>query len=214
MKKITTFTFLIFFVVGLALTQAGMVSAEEAAQPGIRPLPVIKEKLQNIKERVLERKETREASISAKKEQTVARVRQVVIARWQVHNRAVILAENLLNKLQERIYNAKAAGKDTAEMESLMADARTKVADAKNKLEDIKGKKDTAVDKETFREIQNSFQEIRRDLQAVRFDAAQIIRLLKGFNSSTSEGTKSGAIKIKEGTAGGAKRPTTATFQP
>lgn len=212
MIKTSLLTFAILFFVGLVLIPDGTVSAEEASKTGIRPAAAIRQKIENIKEKILEKKEDREASVSAKKEQAALRVRQAAIVRWEVLNRAINRSELLLGKLQVRIDKAKSAGKDVTAAEAAMTDAKTKLADAKSRLEALKTKKDTAIDKTTFKQIQNEFRIIQKDLNAIRNDAAKIIRELKAFNAEVREDKKSttSAVRdLKESTKVNIKRPAT-----
>lgn len=126
--------------------------------------------------------------VEAKKENKVQRAQNAALSRVMELGRAVTRAEGLLKRLQTRIDKAKAAGKDTKEMESLMADAKAKLEAVKTKLSTAEGKIKDADTKAEFGELHNSFKSIKDDLHIVRKDASQIVRLLKGFNSATSQG--------------------------
>lgn len=188
MKK-TIFTVALLSVVFVSVVLVPAVLAEQATTSGIKRLlpAAVREKLESRKEKVEERKEVaveKRAALVEKKEDAAERVRKSVVARWNVFNKAVTRAENLLERLQVRIDAAKTAGKDTAAMESAMSDAKDKLADAKSKIASIKDKRETALSRESFREIHDLFKVIKEDLRAAAKDASVIIRNLKSFNSS------------------------------
>lgn len=190
MKKIVlTVLFTLLLVEVAFLYSAKPAAAEETTPSGIKRVQsVLKERLENRKDKVAEKRENVIAKAEDKKVDKVERVRKAAIVRYDVHKKAIEKAEKLLGKLQVRIDSAKQAGKDVSEAERLMADAKTKLGSAKAKLASIEGKKGTAMDKAGFQEIQRLLQGIRQDLHVVRQDAAKMISILKGFNSATSEG--------------------------
>ena len=152
--------------------------------------------------RVQEKVEAVKEKVEVRKENKVQRAQNAALSRVKELGRAVTRAEGLLKRIQIRIDKAKAAGKDTTEMESLMADARVKLAAAKTKLSTAEGKIKDADTKAEFADLHQSFKSIKDDLHTVRKDASSIIRLLKGFNSATSQGQN----PQKEGTTPGKKK--------
>lgn len=170
----------------IVVTPPKLALAETASPSGVNTIKNgLQERLGNIKERVQEKLSQRKEKIA---EQILQRIRKSVEVRYNVFTRAVNHTEILLSRIQIRIDKAQQAGKDITELNSLMADAKAKLADAKTKLDEIKALKGTAVDKEGFLTIQVKFKEIRQDIHIARQDAAKMIRILKGFNSATSQG--------------------------
>jgi len=175
-KIVLTVLFALLLVEVAFLYSAKPVAAEETTSSGIKRIQsVLKEKLENRKEKVevrqtniKEKIEDRKGKIEEKKEDRVERVRKAAIVRYDVHKKAIERAEKLLEKLQVRIDKAKEAGQDVAEAERLMADAKNKLADTKIKLASIESKKGVAIDKAGFQEIQRLLQGIRQDLHVIR----------------------------------------------
>lgn len=157
------------------------------------------EKIKNEKERIASKVADKKETKEQEREKKVVKVRVSIANRVRNHERLINQTENLLSKLQVRIDKAKAAGKDTTEMEKLMADAKLKLADAKQKLSEIDTHKTVTTDKAGFEALQKKFKVVWDDLKAVKEDASKIIRTLKGFNSATSEGKN----PQKEGTKSG-----------
>lgn len=209
MKKIffVAVIFMLFaFVVSTALAEEANTPAKKRLLPSIKN---IKEKVSSaVAEKLENRKEGTTGAKTLKVAENKERVRQSIVVRWNVFNRVVTRAENLLDKLQERITRAKDAGKDVTAAEAAMTDARGRLKDAKSKLENIKSKKAEVMTKDQFRAIHQDFKAIERDLIAIKKDAATIIRNLKSFNSTTSEGKnpqKEGTSSGEEGSASAVK---------
>lgn len=166
-------SFILIFGLGANLVLA------EATPSGVKRMPTIQEKLKDIKEaRITE------------KENTINKVRNSLIVRFEVYSKLVSRSGNLLDKLQERIDRARASGKNVADAEVAMKDARSKLADATSILNDIKAKKDTAIDKTTFKSLRDKLQAVHKDLNVIHKDAGKIISVLKAFNSASPSATR------------------------
>lgn len=190
MKKILLGILFTLLVAEVAfLYGAKTVVAKETTPSGIeRVKSVLKERLENRKEKVTGKRENIKEKVEERKEDRTEMIRKSVGVRVDIHKRAIHKAEKLLEKLQARIDRAKEAGKDVSEAERLMGDATNRLAQAKAKLESIESKKGTAIDKSGFQEIHQLFQGMREDLHEIRKDASKIISTLRGFNSATSSG--------------------------
>lgn len=179
MKKIIITLFLISV---FSFSLSPVLAEQNIEKPNIQ---AIEKKVQTAFERKSENSSSKAANSENQRTQNLTRVRNALTARWNAYDRLVKLSGQLLDKLQIRINQAKAAGKNTTNAEAAMTDARAKLADAVAKMDAIKPLLGTTMDKNSFMNIQKSLQAIHKDLNMVRLDAAKIISNLKSFNSST-----------------------------
>lgn len=185
MKKIIlSLFFILVFSVILSPVLAHEDENEGSRSGGV--LSNIKAKVQTILERRSNDDSSKAANLDSKKAENIARVRNSLKARWDAYDKLVVRSGLLLDKLQIRIDKAKAAGKDTKDMDKQMTDARAKLADARTKLDGLKSLIGTNLDKNGFKDAQKTLQAVHKDLNAVRLDAAKIIKNLRSFNSEKS----------------------------
>lgn len=99
--------------------------------------------------------------------------------------------DQVLVKIQTRIDQAKAAGKDVTGLNNLMTDAKNKLADAKAKYQDAinQFKQATASNypdgaKGFLEAGRNDLKTGKESLKAVREDISKMVSTLKGFNSA------------------------------
>lgn len=196
MKK----TLVALFLLSVFAFSFSPVLAEENTTGSNSPLNTenIKEKVRVALERKPESTGTKSANADERKAQGLTKVRAAIVARWNAYDRLVNVAGQLLDKLQIRINNAKAAGKNTAMAEAAMTDARAKLADARAKLDGIKASSGTTTDKNTFLNLQKSLQAVHKDLNIVKQDAAKIISTLRSFNASTKSAEMRSTSSAKE----------------
>lgn len=154
-----------------------------------------------LREKLKIKEASREAKIAKMEANILKRFRKFVEQRIKQVEKIIARETTLLDKLHARINAAKNAGKDTTELNKLMTDARAKLADAKTRLATVKTKLTSAEDKESFKTFGSEFGAIYKDLRVVKEDASKMIRLLKGFNSATSESTSSSKVKTGSSSA-------------
>lgn len=145
--------------------------------------------LEQRKEEAAKRNEIKTETREQIKEKVAARVRKAVIIRYEVISKLVGRVEGLLNKLQVKVEEAKADGKDMQAAEDALGRARGKIDSAKVKLADIDSKKDTALERVEFNQIQRIYQGIHQDLKEVHQEVGKVIRVLKNLNSLNSATT-------------------------
>lgn len=186
MKKISTSIILVLIAIILVIPSGVLAQGNSSVGNQVR---------QNVQEKIQQQvanvKDKMASNQGTEKEKVLARVRVAARVRVGIFNRAIGLSERLLNRIQLRINKAQAAGKDIAELNRLMSEAKTSLENAKTTLVGINGEQ--TVDKAGFEAIKAKFKAIRQDLQTVRQDAAKMIKILKGFNSATSAGQNSQA---------------------
>lgn len=190
---------LVFIVLSLVVITNPVLALEESDFP----TPTKSNRLNQINAQLRDKLKIKEASRQAKivkmEANMLKRFKKFVEQRINQADKIINREGILLDKLQIRIDAARVAGKDVTELNRLMVDARAKLADAKSRLEAIKTQSAKAEDKTSFKNFGSEFGAIYKDLKDVKVDASQIIRQLKGFNSTTSESSRSG--KIKTGSA-------------
>lgn len=197
MKKLTT-----LLLIFLVLLFPGIVKAAQANvgnKVGVQERSVnatsgtdqqSQERIENQVRTQEQMKNNKTASLEAKKNQALVRVRASATARWGVFNRVTSRAGELLDKLQIRITAAKNSGKNTADLENWMTDARVKLADSQNILTSLQDKKGTAMTRSEFQDIQSKFKIMHMNLNTIRLDAAKMISSLKAINSVTNSASE------------------------
>lgn len=99
-------------------------------------------------------------------------------------------AEAMAAKLEAKIQELKQAGKDTAKLEELLADFKTKIASAKNSLEQARAKfaaisgKDNVV--QLYQEGHKLIKDANQYLRQAKNDLVQIVRRIKQMEQSSS----------------------------
>ncbi len=188
MKKII----LSLFCIALLSVAIIPVLAEESTTPDSNRGQSNREREARIAEMRREKDSTKTGELENQRNKNIERVRVSIKARAEAYNNIIKRSEILLDKLQQRINAAKAAGKDIKSAEIAMTEARANLKDANTKMDEVRSLVGTSMNKQEFKDVQQKLQSIHKDLNMIKQNAARIIRVIvmREYYSSTPSAIK------------------------
>ena len=106
--------------------------------------------------------------------------------------------DKISDNIQRKIIRAKAGGRDTVKMESLMKDSREKLIKVNSEISELKTMREVGKTRADYLKVREQVKLIKTDLHSIQRNISEIISTLKGDNASdrgfenrASESTKS-----------------------
>lgn len=115
------------------------------------------------------------------------RMQKATQTRLNVYLKTAALIDQLLQKIQIRIDEARSAGKDVSSAEAALKDAQVKYAQIKTTLDQIQSEKDIAINKETFTQIHQEFLSVNHDLTSIRTDLVRAVNYIKVYGDDSKD---------------------------